>query len=420
MVNLSDSLIFDVDFARNQFPFFDQTQANEWAFFDNAGGTFPCRPVVEKLEHFNRNNRIQPYGLNRLAEVAGEQMDQGRVVISELTGVGVDTITIGPSTTQNLNTLSNACAGLLSKEDEIIVSQQDHEANIGCWERVAKHTGAILKIWEVNEIDGELDLAYLEKLLNKNTKIICITHSSNIIGTVNPIDQIIEMGHSFGAKVVIDGVSYAPHRWPDLSNTKADAYCFSTYKTYATHQGIMYVSPNFLEMLEPQCHFFNTSRSWSRLDTAGPDHAGIAGLAGLKNYFETLYNHHFKKSDLSLNVKTSMISNLMNNHEMSLCKVLLEKLSHLPVKIFGKSSIQGREANISLISKNHTSSQLNTLISKMGIATKNHHFYAYRLIKKMGLDPEDGVLRLSFAHYNTRNETDQLINALTSILEKSV
>ena len=142
------------------------------------------------------------------------------------------------------------------KGDEIIISEQDHEANIGGWERVAKHTGATLNLWKINESDGELDLAYLEKLLNNNTQIICVTHSSNIIGTVNPIDQIIDMGHSFGAKVIIDGVSYAPHRWPDLSDTKADAYCFSAYKTYATHQGIMYVSPRFFRNAGAPVSFF--------------------------------------------------------------------------------------------------------------------------------------------------------------------
>ncbi len=419
MANFTDQLIFDVDFARKQFPFFDLNQSNEWAFFDNAGGTFPCRPVVDKLEHFYKNNRVQPYGDNAIADAAGEQMDRGRKVISDLMGVAMDTITIGPSTTQNLNTLSNACTGFLSKGDEIIISEQDHEANIGGWERVAKHTGATLNLWKVNESDGELDLAYLEKLLNNNTKIVCVTHSSNIIGTVNPIDQIIDMGHSFGAKVIIDGVSYAPHRWPDLSDTKADAYCFSTYKTYATHQGIMYVSPGFLEMLEPQCHFFNAYRPWSQLDTAGPDHAGIAALAGLGDYFEVLYDHHFEKPDLPLNIKASMVSNLMNSHETSLCKVLLERLTHLPTRIFGKNTMQGREANIALISENHTSARLSTLIGKKGIATKHGHFYAYRILKKMGLDPDDGVLRLSFAHYNTMNETVRLVNALTGILEKS-
>ncbi|MDJ0987008.1 MAG: aminotransferase class V-fold PLP-dependent enzyme [Desulfobacterales bacterium] len=419
MANSTDQLIFDVDFARKQFPFFDLDQSNEWAFFDNAGGTFPCRPVIDKLEHFYKNNKVQPYGDNALAHAAGEQMDKGRKMISDLLGVTMDTITIGPSTTQNLNTLSSACAKFLSKNDEIIISEQDHEANIGGWERVAKHTGANLNLWEVNESTGELDLASLEKLLNSNTKIICVTHSSNIIGTVNPIGQIIDMGHSVGAKVIIDGVSYAPHRWPDLANTKADAYCFSTYKTYATHQGIMYVSPDFLEMLQPQCHFFNAHRPWSQLDAAGPDHAGIAALAGLGDYFEILYDHHFEKSELPLNVKVSMISDLMNSHEASLCKVLLERLTDLPTRIFGKNTMQGREANIALISQNATSAQLSTLLGKRGIATKHGHFYAYRILKKMGLDPDDGVLRLSFAHYNTMKETERLVTALTDILQKA-
>jgi selenocysteine lyase/cysteine desulfurase len=416
MDTIKKQLVFDVDFARRQFPFFDSNQSHEWAFFDNAGGTFPCRPVIEQLEHFYRFNKVQPYGDNALAIAAGEQMDKGRKVIADLLGVPCSTITIGPSTTQNLNTLSMACAGFLTQKDEIIISEQDHEANIGGWERLAKLTGATLTFWGINENNGELDLSDLEKLLSHNTKIICVTHSSNIIGTVNPIQQIIDMGHDFGAKVVIDGVSFAPHQWPDLSSSKADAYCFSTYKTYATHQGIMYVSPGFLDMLTPQCHFFNAQKPWSKMDSSGPDHAAIAALAGLETYFETLHDHHFEKSDLSLNVKTSMVSELMNGHETSLCSILLERLANLPVRIFGKTSMQGREANIALISKHHTSAELCALMGKKGIATKNGHFYAYRILKKMGLDPDDGVVRLSFAHYNTMDETTRLINALEDIL----
>lgn len=413
-------LAFDINFARRQFPFFDLNQSSEWAFFDNAGGTFPCRPVVEKLEYFYRFNKVQPYGDNALAQAAGEQMDKGKKVIADLLGVALDTLTFGPSTTQNLNTLSQACAGFLTKEDEIIVSEQDHEANIGGWERVARQTNATLRVWQVNPETGELDLEELEKLLHENTKIICVTHSSNIIGTVNPIEKIIEMGHCYGAKVIIDGVSYAPHHWPDLSLTQADAYCFSTYKTYATHQGIMYVAPGFLEMLTPQCHFFNAPKPGSRLDAAGPDHAGIAALAGLEDYFETLHDHHFGKSDLPLNAKASRISEVMNGHEASLGQLLLERLALLPVKIFGKTSMTGREANIALISRHHSSAELGALIGQRGIATKHGHFYAYRILKTMGLDMDDGVLRLSFAHYNTLEETQRLITALTDILsEKS-
>jgi len=119
---------------------------------------------------------------------------------------------------------------------------------------------------------------------------------------VNPISEVTRLGHSVGAKVIIDGVSYAPHHWPDLSSFEADAYCFSTYKTYATHLGIMYVAPDFMDQLAPQCHFFNVGKPWSRLDAAGPDHASIAALAGLGEFYQTLHAHHFGKSDQPLHI----------------------------------------------------------------------------------------------------------------------
>jgi len=407
---------FDVDFARRQFPFFELEESKKWAFFDNAGGTFPCRPVVDKLTYFYRMNKVQPYGYNALSAAAGEQMDNGRKVMAQLLGVPIDTLTIGPSTTQNFNTFSIACVNFLNKGDEIIVSEQDHEANIGGWERAARLSGATLKFWNADVKNGELNLAELEKLLNKHTKIVCVTHSSNIIGTVNPIQEIIRLGHDYGAKVIIDGVSYAPHQWPNLTTNSPDAYCFSTYKTYATHLGIMYVAPDFMEQLTPQCHFFNEKESWARLDGAGPDHASIAALAGLGEYFETLHCHHFGETDTPLNQKAAEISNLMHQHETSLCKLLLEKIALLPVRIIGKSSIEGREANISLVSSTCSSQELSSLLATKGIAANNNHFYAYRLIKKLGIDIDDGVLRLSFAHYNTMDETIRLIDALTAIL----
>ena len=416
MENKKNQNRFDVDFVRRQFPFFELEESKKWAFFDNAGGTFPCGPVVDKLTYFYRMNKVQPYGYNALSAAAGEQMDNGRRVMAQLLGVPIDTLTIGPSTTQNFNTLSIACVNFLNEGDEIIVSEQDHEANIGGWERAARLSGATLKLWNADVKNGELNLAELEKLLNKHTKIVCVTHSSNIIGTVNPIQEIIRLGHDYGAKVIIDGVSYAPHQWPNLTTNSPDVYCFSTYKTYGTHLGIMYVAPDFMEQLTPQCHFFNEKKSWARLDGAGPDHASIAALAGLGEYFQTLHCHHFGETDKPLNQKAAEISNLMNQHETSLCKLLLEKIALLPLRIIGKSSIEGREANISLLSSTCSSKELSSLLAKKGIAANNNHFYAYRLIKKLGIDIDDGVLRLSFAHYNTMDETIRLIDALTAIL----
>ena len=178
----------------------------------------------------------------------------------------------------------------------------------------------------------------------------------------------------------------------------------------------MYIAPDFIDLLEPQCHFFNIGKPGAHLDAAGPDHASIAALAGLGEYFQTLHEHHFGGSDKALKLKASEVSNLMNQHEMSLCKQLLAVLNQLPVRIIGKSSIEGREANISLISSRHSSFSLCSQLAENGIATKNAHFYAYRLLERLGIDPNDGVLRLSFSHYNTEDETTRLMDAMTAIL----
>lgn len=408
----------DLDFVRRQFPFFETKLAKDWAFFDNAGGSFPCAAVVDRLTRFYRENKVQPSTHNALARAAHDQMAAGRSVMAALLGLPESTLTIGPSTTQNFNTLSTACAAFLDEGDEILVTEQDHESNIGGWERLAQRTGATLRLWPVNLETGDLDLETLEKYLNKKTKIVSVTHSSNIIGTINPIRAIVHAGHRVGAKVVVDGVSYAPHSWPDILSTEADAYAFSTYKTFATHLGVLYVAPDFMAQLTPQCHFFNVGDPTEHLDGAGANHASIAALAGLGDYFETVHDHHFNAASLPLEQKVHAISKLMYQHEQSLCTLLLEALEGLPVRIIGRPTMDGREANVALVSDAHRSDDLATLLAEKGIAASGAHFYAFRLIEKLGFDTGDGVLRISFAHYNTKEETLRLIAAMESLLRK--
>jgi selenocysteine lyase/cysteine desulfurase len=412
----NDQQALDLDFVRHQFPFFETELSKHWAFFDNAGGTFPCGAVVDRLTRFYRENKVQPYTHNAVAGAASEQMGIGRSVIAALLGVPESTLTLGPSTTQNFNTLGNACAALLEPGDEILVSEQDHEANIGGWERVASSTGATFRLWPVNPATGELELAELEKGLNARTKIVSVTHSSNILGSINPIREIVQAGRGVGARVVVDGVSYAPHTWPDVLASEADAYDFSTYKTFATHLGVLYVDPGFLEQLAPQCHFFKVGTPSAHLDAAGPDHAAIAALAGLGDYFETLHDHHFDSPARSLEQKARAISGLMHQHEQSLCALLLDALSHLPVRIIGRTTVDGREANVSFVAEKHPAKVLATLLAERNIATSGTHFYSFRLLRKLGIDTDDGVLRISFAHYNTEDETLRLIDALECIL----
>ncbi len=409
----------DVDFVRKCFPTFDTPLAAKTAFFENAGGSYVAAPVLDKLMTFYQHNKVQPYGYSDILNAAGEQMDAGRQTMADLLGVDSTTVTLGPSTTQNINTLAFACASLVCKDSEVIVTDQDHEANIGAWQRLCERTGATLKIWPVDPDNGELDINKFMQLLTPATALVCMTHSSNIIGTINPVEAVISHCRPQGTRVVVDGVSYAPHQWPDIPTLQPDAYCFSTYKTYATHLGVMFTSADFTSQLDPQCHFFNQSYPQKTLDGAGPDHASIAALDGLGDYFDNSYNHHFGQSAISLYEKTQAVSSLMHAHESELCETLLTEIADLPIRIVGRTNHHGREANIAIASDRCTSEDMSKALARQDIAAGHGHFYALRLLQKVGIkDPEDGVLRISFAHYNTNDDVERVIAVLKSVLQK--
>ena len=229
----------DLDFVRTQFPAFSTDLGQKIGFLDNAGGSYVAGAVIDRLTDFYTQYKVQPYGANPISNRAGKAMDLGRHTVAELLNVPSDRVTLGASSTQCFNTLAQACASLVQKDTEVIVSEQDHESNIGGWERLCQQQGATLKIWKVEPESGELELDELEKLLNSKTVLVAVTHSSNIIGTLNPINEIAQRVRQAGARLVVDGVSYSPHCWPNLDELDVDAYVFSTYKTYGTHQGGM-------------------------------------------------------------------------------------------------------------------------------------------------------------------------------------
>ena len=180
--------------------------------------------------------------------------------------------------------------------------------------------------------------------------------------------------------------------------------------------GVMYVSDDFLSTLDPQCHYFNRGYAHKLLDTTGPDHASIAALDGLGDYFNNSHQHHFGNSDISLYQKAQKVSGLMHAHETELCKQLLDGINDLPLKIIGRNTCEGREANIALTSTRHSSAHLSRALAEKDIAAGHGDFYALRLLEKAGIkDTEDGVLRISFSHYNTSEDVARVVAVLQSV-----
>ena len=220
----------DLDFVRSQFPAFAEPSLQRWRFFENAGGSYACRQTIERLTRFYTQTKVQPYGEYPASQAAGQAMDEALTRLAAYLSVETDELLVGPSTTQNTYVLAQAFRAGWSEGDEIIVTDQDHEANIGAWRRL-EETGIVVKEWSAEaESGGLLDPARLDGLLTERTKLVAFTHCSNIVANPNPVAEIAAKARAVGARTVVDGVSYAPHGLPDVAALGADVYLFSAYK----------------------------------------------------------------------------------------------------------------------------------------------------------------------------------------------
>ncbi len=403
----------DVDFARAQFPAFSESTFKDQAFFENAGGSFPCRFVTERLERFYRERKVQPYGPFEASRVAGEEMDEARRRMADLLGVDEDEVSFGPSTSQNVYVLANAFRQWLEPGDAIIVTNQDHEANSGPWRRLADE-GIEVREWCIDPETGHLDPSALVPLLD-GARLLAFPHCSNVVGEINDVAAITTLAHQAGVSVCVDGVSYAPHGFPDVGALGADIYLFSAYKTYGPHQGIMVVRRALSEALPNQGHFFNAGAISSRLTPAGPDHAQIAACAGMADYVDALFAasglEHVDARGRSL-----AVHHAMRKREVRLLRPLLEYLSSRnSLRVLGPTDPSRRAPTVAIVA-DRPGEALAAELAPHGIMAGGGDFYAVRPLRAMGVDPSHGVLRLSFTHYTSDDEIDRLITALEHVL----
>lgn len=400
----------DLDFIRKQFPAFIESSLQGKAFFENAGGSYCCQQVVDILCDYYRKTKVQPYHAHPVAIEAGQAMDASYPALAFYLGVEAEDIYFGPSTSQNTYVLANAFRTLLSPGDEIIVTNQDHEANSGVW-RNLERDGIIVREWQVGPDTGSLAKADLESLLCDKTRLLAFPHCSNILGEINPVAEITALARSQGVLTVVDGVSMAPHGLPDVTAMGADIYLFSLYKVFGPHQGLMVITRDTAEKLGNQAHFFNAACREKWLTPAGPDHAQIAAASGVADYFDTLFNFH-QNGSVNLD-KANAVRQLVADAE----RVNLERLmsflnSRTDLKIIGPKSAEGRAATVSIVPQNITPVKLVSKLAEHDVLCGSGHFYSYRLLKALDVDTEQGVTRFSFVHYTSPDEIEQLITAL--------
>ena len=408
-----ENISLDTSFVRSQFPAFNHPISSKWSFFENAGGSYVPQKVIDHLNNFMIRTKVQPYASFDMSKIAGEQMDKGVSYFADMINAKHDEIIIGASTTMNMYVLSNAIKYLLKPGDEVIVTNQDHEANIGAWRRL-KENGATIKEWKLNPQTGELEIENLQKLLNSKTKILAITHCSNIIGSINDLKEITKLAHDYGVYVIGDGVSYAPHGLPNVKDLDVDFYAFSLYKTFGPHLGLLYGKKKIFDKLPNQNHEFLEGNVPYTLNPGGPNHEELASLVGIAEYFDDLYKHHFQENHIKRFERIDKVNKLITKHEEKIANKFLEFIeSEKKIQFIGKGKIvnKNRAPTISFTVKGVTSQKVSEALISQNIALRNDNFYAWRCLQALGIDTKDGVVRVSMVHYNNLDDVDRLINA---------
>lgn len=397
----------DTDWVRAQFPAFSQPSLQGQAFFENAGGSYTCQPVIDRLTRFYTERKMQPYGTSQASRLGGEEMDEARSRMAAILGVDTDELSFGPSTTQNTYVLAQAFGQMLKPGEAIVVTNQDHEANSGPWRRLAER-GIEVREWQINPDTGKLEIEKLEALLDESVRLVCFPHCSNVVGEINPVVEITAVAHAAGAFVCVDGVSYAPHGFADVGHMGPDIYLFSAYKTYGPHQGLMVIRRALGELLPNQGHYFNGDTLYKRFTPAGPDHAQIAACAGMADYVDAFAAHH--------NTDARGVHDVMREHETHLLQHMLDALrGRNDLRILGPTEAANRAPTVAL-DLGRAAKPVAQALADHGIMTAGDDFYAVRALEAMGIDPVQGVLRLSFTHYTTRAEIDQALTALDAVL----
>jgi len=398
---------------RAEFPSFRQADLQGFAHFENAGGSFTAAPVLNRMRDFYWNHKVQPYEHFGPGRAATKAMEESYRRMAQAMNVAADWIHFGPSTSANTYTLAHAFANWLRPADAIIVTNQDHEANSGVWRKLSSR-GIEIREWQVDKQTGHLDLNALDKLLDSKVRLVCMPHVSNIVGEINPVADAVKKAKAFGAVTIVDGVSYAPHGLPDLLQLGCDIYLFSAYKVYGPHQGVMAVRPSLASELPNQSHFFNETVREKRLNPAGPDHAQIAAAAGIVDYLE-------KVADIAgIGVQGAgpfrIAHNAMRVQEQTLLAPLLDYLRNKNgIRLLGPDDPVKRAPTVSIV-LDRPAAHVAGMISRHNVGVGGGHFYGWRVLEAMGVNPLHGVLRMSFVHYTTPEEVTRLIAALDAEL----
>lgn len=400
----------DLARIRSEFP----ALAGGTVFLDNAGGSQVLGRVADRVRDYLLHDNVQLGASYRASQQAGERVLSARRAIADLVHAAHDDeIVMGPSTTALIGTLVEAIRPGLQPGDEVIVTETDHEANIGAWVRLAE-AGVTVRVWRVDVDRLGLHLDDLDPLLGPRTKWVAMTQASNVLGSINPVAEVARRVHAAGARLCVDAVAYAPHRLVDVQACGADAVVFSFYKVFGPHYALLWVRRELLLTLPSLNHFFIGREVIPyKLQRGNVNYELSYGCAGIVDYLTDVGTELGAVGDARARMQTAF--DAFAQHEDALAEQVLSWLRDRPgVRIIGLSSAAtgARVPTISFVAAGLMSEAIVRRVDAHGIGIRFGDFYARRLIEALGLQVHGGVVRISIAHYNTADEIGRLLVAL--------
>ena len=377
-------------------------------YLDNAATTQKPRQVVEAMteEYYNVNANVHR-GVHFLSQQATELHEASRETVRRfLNARSTSEIVFTRGTTESINLVASCFGQAFMKEgDEVIISEMEHHSNIVSWQLLQARQGICLRILPITD-DGQLKMEEYEKLFNERTRIVSITHVSNVLGTINPIRDIIRIAHEHEVPVLIDGAQSTPHISIDVQELDCDFFAFSGHKIYGpTGIGVLYGKEEWLDRIPPYMGGGEMIKTVSferttfnelpyKFEAGTPDYIASTGLAK------------------ALDFVTSIGFEAIQAHEKDLTNYAFERLMEVEgMKIYGPS-IEEHEAVISFQVGNIHHLDMGTLLDRLGIAVRTGHHCAEPLMRRLGIE---GTCRASFALYNTRQDIDALVEGIKRV-----
>jgi cysteine desulfurase/selenocysteine lyase len=401
--------IFDSSEIKKDFPIFSRSiNRHDLIYLDSAATTQKPKSVIDAIENYYRLHNANVHrGLHTLAEEATAAYENARDKTAQFIGADKrEEIIFTRNATEAINMVAQSY-GIknIGKGDRIVITRMEHHANLIPWIILSKTVGAELVYIPIDK-NGCLDLSDIDKLISPKTKLVALTHMSNVLGTINPVEEIIELAHRRGAVVLVDGAQSVPHLPVNVNNMQADFLAFSSHKMLGpTGLGVLYGKEELLNMMEPvifggemisEVTYENVK--WNTLPwkfEAGTPHiAGAVGHAAAIDYLNQIGMNNIRA------------------HEIDLTSYLLSRLQELHhIRIFGPLTASDRGGAVSFIDKNIHPHDLATFLDTQGIAVRAGHHCAQPLTRLLGVN---ATTRASFYIYNTKDDIDHLIAALSA------